>query len=107
MYAAVSGLRIVAVLEVQGGHAVQPCLPQLREVGIGLGQTVMEVYQLLRVVLVHLEGREGRREGGEGREGRREGGEEGGEGREGGREGGRGGRGGGNGSLSMEYNYRL
>lgn len=36
------------------GHAVQPCLPELGSAGVGLGQTVLEVHQHLRVILMLL-----------------------------------------------------
>lgn len=60
--AALSCLRVVSILEVQGSHAVQPSLSQLRRVAVGLGQAVVQVYQLLMVALVDLEGA-GEREG--------------------------------------------
>ena len=52
---------------MQGSHTVQPRLPQLWRVTVVLGQTVVEVHQLLWVILVGL----GKEEGGEGREGER------------------------------------
>ena len=47
-------LRIVAGLEVEGSHGVEPSLPQFRRVAVALGQTVVEIHQLLWVVLVGL-----------------------------------------------------
>lgn len=44
----------IPVFDVDPGHAVQPRLPELRGAGIGLGQTVLEVHQHLRVILVLL-----------------------------------------------------
>lgn len=46
----------VPVLDVDSGHAVQPCLPELGGAGVGLGQAVLEVHQHLGVslVLLHL-----------------------------------------------------
>lgn len=35
-------------------HAVQPCLPELRGAGVGLGQAVLQVHQHLWVVLMFL-----------------------------------------------------
>ena len=37
-------LRIVAGLEVEGSHGVQPSLPQFRRVAVALGQTVVEIH---------------------------------------------------------------
>ena len=53
-------LRVVAVLEVQCSHTVQPGLPQLWRVAVGLGQAVVEIHQLLWVILVGLCGDGGR-----------------------------------------------
>ena len=64
-------LRVVAVLEVERGHAVQPRLSQFRRVAVALGQAVVQVHQLLRVILVCLQG-EGGEERGETRERERE-----------------------------------
>ena len=47
-------LRVVAVLEVQCSHTVQPGLPQLWRVAVGLGQAVVEIHQLLCVIVVGL-----------------------------------------------------
>ena len=49
-------LRVVAhaVLEVQCSHTVQPGLPQLWRVAVGLGQAVVEIHQLLWVIVVGL-----------------------------------------------------
>lgn len=47
-------LRQIPILDMDPGHAVQPRLPELRGAGVGLGQTVLEVHQHLRVVLVLL-----------------------------------------------------
>jgi len=55
--AALGGLRVVAVLQVERSHAVQPGLPQLRRVAVGLCQAVMEVYHFLWIILVNLWGR--------------------------------------------------
>lgn len=44
----------IPVFDVDPGHAVQPRLPELRGAGVGLGQTVLEVHEHLRVVLVLL-----------------------------------------------------
>lgn len=54
MDAAVSGLRVVAVFDVERGHAVQPRLTQLRGRAVRVGQSVVEVNQLLVVYLVNL-----------------------------------------------------
>ena len=54
VYAAVSRLRVVAVLQVKRRHAVQPSLPQLRGGAVGLGQSVVKVNQLLLVNLMNL-----------------------------------------------------
>lgn len=54
VYAALCSLRVVTVLEVESGHAVQPSLPQLRGVAIRLGKTVVQVNQLLVITLVDL-----------------------------------------------------
>ena len=54
MDAAVSSLRVVAVFEVERGHAVQPGLTQLRGRAVRVGQSVVEVNQLLVVYLVNL-----------------------------------------------------
>lgn len=58
MYAALGGLRVVAVLEMEGRHTVQPGLPQLWGVAVRLSQGVVQVHQLLVVILVDLEARE-------------------------------------------------
>ena len=54
MDTAVSCLRVVAVFEVERGHAVQPCLSELRGGAVRLGQSVVEVHQLLVVDLMNL-----------------------------------------------------
>ena len=54
MDAALGSLRVVAVLEVKSSHTVQPRLPQLWGVAVGLGQAVVEVHHLLWVILVNL-----------------------------------------------------
>ena len=73
---------------MQGSHTVQPGLPQLWRVTVVLGQTVVEVHQLLWVILVGLGKEEGGGGGGERERGRMERGKEERREREDGREGG-------------------
>lgn len=54
VYATVSCLRVVAVLEVERGHAVQPGLSQLGRGAVRIGQRVMKINQLLMIYLVNL-----------------------------------------------------
>ena len=49
-----SHLGVVPTLEVEGGHTVQPGLPQLGGGTVALGQAVVEIQQLLGVILVGL-----------------------------------------------------
>ena len=47
-------LGVVATLEVESSHTVQPSLPQFGRGAIALGQAVVEIQQLLGVILVGL-----------------------------------------------------
>lgn len=52
-------LREVAVADVDFGHALQPGAPQLGRAGVGVGQTVLQIHQHLRILLVLLHLRRG------------------------------------------------
>lgn len=54
VHTALSSLRVVPVLEVEGSYAVQPGLSQFRGVPVRVSKTVMKIDQLLRVILVDL-----------------------------------------------------
>ena len=58
VYAALGSFRVVAVLEMEGCHTVQPRLTQLWGVSVRLGQSVVKVHKFLVVILVDLEAKE-------------------------------------------------
>lgn len=49
-----SHLRQIPILDMDAGHAVQPGFAQFRSAGVRLGQTVLQVHQHLRILLVLL-----------------------------------------------------